>query len=195
MYSYGYNSSVALGVSIGYIVGGLAVCIILGIVTKKMNESKGYSGGFAWGFWLNLIGVIVVACKPDNRSYEPREYRPMYPNAVPQQKTWRCVCGQDNSDNLNYCTRCRRTRNEAMIESSQSDKIKCPHCGAMNKKTNTVCFACNKSMADEASTEAQHDSTSKNPIEMIKQLSDLHTQGIISDEEFDAKKAELLSKM
>ena len=54
--------------SLGYIVGGLIGCVIFGFITKYINNSKGYEGGFAWGFWLNLIGVIVVACKPDNRS-------------------------------------------------------------------------------------------------------------------------------
>ena len=53
--------------SLGYIVGGLIGCVIFGLITKYLNNIKGYEGGFAWGFWLNLIGVIVVACKPDNR--------------------------------------------------------------------------------------------------------------------------------
>ena len=38
--------------------------VICGFITKSMNESKGYEGGFAWGFWLNVIGIIVVAVRP-----------------------------------------------------------------------------------------------------------------------------------
>ena len=59
-----YSSSYA----IGYIVGGLISAVIFGLITKYINESKGYKGGFAWGFWLSIIGIIVVACKPDNRN-------------------------------------------------------------------------------------------------------------------------------
>jgi hypothetical protein len=32
-------------------------------------------------------------------------------------------------------------------------------------------------------------------IELIKKLSDLHSSGILTDEEFSSKKAELLSKI
>lgn len=53
--------------SIAYIIGVLIASCIFGFITKTMNENKGYQGGFAWGFWLTIIGVIVVACKPDNR--------------------------------------------------------------------------------------------------------------------------------
>ena len=58
-----------VGYGIGYIIGGVIVGIIFGCITKHINESKGYEGGFAWGFWLSFIGIIVVACKPDNRIY------------------------------------------------------------------------------------------------------------------------------
>lgn len=59
-------------------MGGFIVAVILGVVcgfiTKSMNESKGYEGGFAWGFWLNIIGIIVVAVRPyhKNVSSAPR---------------------------------------------------------------------------------------------------------------------------
>lgn len=179
----------------GYALGSLAVCVILGFVTKHINESKGYSGGFAWGFWLNLIGVIVVACKPDNRSYTQREYQPMYPQAQVQEKTWRCSnCGHENSDKLNYCLKCRSDRFVV-----QSKKITCPYCGASNNEKNTVCFACHKSLTEKndpkAGVSTQTTSSDKEPVALIKQLADLHSQGILTDEEFETKKTELLAKM
>lgn len=46
---------------IAYIVQGT----IFGFITKHVAESKGYDGGFAWGFWLGIIGLIVVGFKPN----------------------------------------------------------------------------------------------------------------------------------
>ncbi|MDE6426262.1 MAG: hypothetical protein K2K89_09040 [Ruminococcus sp.] len=48
-------------------VGVLIQALIWGFITKTILKNKGYKGGFAWGFLLGIIGVIVVACKPDNR--------------------------------------------------------------------------------------------------------------------------------
>lgn len=42
----------------------LVLGIICGFITKSMNESKGYDGGFLWGFLLTIIGIIVVAVRP-----------------------------------------------------------------------------------------------------------------------------------
>lgn len=53
----------------GYIVGGLVGCIVFGLICRAIVKSKGYEGsdnhGFAWGFWLGIIGLIVCACKPN----------------------------------------------------------------------------------------------------------------------------------
>ena len=43
-----------------YIILGL----ICGFVTKSMNEEKGYTGGFWWGFFLDILGIIVIAVRP-----------------------------------------------------------------------------------------------------------------------------------
>jgi len=50
---------------LGFIVWGL----IWGFATKSVNESKGYEGGFWLGFFLSFIGLIIVACKADNRQF------------------------------------------------------------------------------------------------------------------------------
>ena len=130
-----------------WFLGCIIQALIFGFITKHVAESKGYDTGFAWGFWLGLIGLIVVAVKPN---VERTPYRPMYPDAQQTQKrTWLCICGQSNSETLQYCTRCRRSRQEAKAE----EKKACPHCGAMNRKSNITCFACGKPM--NASAPAQ----------------------------------------
>ena len=190
--------------SVAYILGWFIHGLIFGCITKYINENKGYDGGFAWGFWLGVIGIIVVACKSDNRSYSQQEYKPMYPSAQITQRTWRCVCGQENAEGLVYCTRCRRSRTQASIESSK--KVECPYCGAMNKETNNKCFACGKSLTgkeekwvdtptQEITSDNEDSNNQNNQIKLIKQLAELHQNGILTDEEFNTKKAELLSKL
>ncbi len=49
----------------------LIVNIILGFITKKMNAAKGIPGGYWWGFFLGITGVIVVALRP----YNPEMYK------------------------------------------------------------------------------------------------------------------------
>lgn len=50
-------------VLIGYIING----IIFGSITRYISRSKGYENGFAWGFWLGIIGLLVVGFRPDQR--------------------------------------------------------------------------------------------------------------------------------
>lgn len=110
----------------------------------------------------------------------------------PPEKTWRCTsCGHENSEKLNYCLHCRTDRYAV------SYKIKCPHCGASNNRANSTCFACHKSLTEEPSkaASAQTAPTENEQLTLIKQLAELHTKGILTDEEFESKKAELLSKM
>ena len=40
--------------------------LICGFITKSMNEEKGYEGGFWWGFFLDILGIIVIAVRPYN---------------------------------------------------------------------------------------------------------------------------------
>lgn len=49
---------------------GLIGRIVLGIITRKINKSKGYDGGFGWGFGLGVIGIIVVAVRRRDSSQE-----------------------------------------------------------------------------------------------------------------------------
>ncbi len=37
----------------------------LGAITDSIAKKKGYKSGFAWGFFLSFIGLIIVACYPD----------------------------------------------------------------------------------------------------------------------------------
>jgi uncharacterized membrane protein YdcZ (DUF606 family) len=43
----------------------VALVLVFGFVTMSMGKSKGRSGSFWWGFFLGIIGVIVVATQKD----------------------------------------------------------------------------------------------------------------------------------
>jgi hypothetical protein len=57
-----------------YIIFALIVGIVFGFVCRAIVRNKGYDAadnhGFAWGFWLGIIGLIVCASKSEcNYSY------------------------------------------------------------------------------------------------------------------------------
>jgi hypothetical protein len=53
----------------GAIMESVIICILAGVgfgfITRYLAGKKGYSGGFAWGFFLGIIGLIVVAARPN----------------------------------------------------------------------------------------------------------------------------------
>ena len=50
--------------SVIYLITILVVQIVFGLITKKINNNRGREGGFWWGFFLGVIGIIVVAVRP-----------------------------------------------------------------------------------------------------------------------------------
>ena len=60
-----------------FLISILAGCIC-GSITDCIAKSKGYDAGFAWGFWLGVIGIIVVAVRPFNNLSEKSEERQIY---------------------------------------------------------------------------------------------------------------------
>jgi len=93
-----------------YMVNGL----VFGALTSYISRMKGYESGFAWGFWLGLIGLLVVGFRP-----------------------------------------------------------------AQNQK-------------DAADSDPAHQ---PDEMEKLAKLAKLHEQGVLSDEEFQQKKKELLAKI
>ncbi len=51
-----------------YIFVAIIQGLTWGFIAQVVSENKGYEDGFFWGFFLGIIGLIVVACKPDNNS-------------------------------------------------------------------------------------------------------------------------------
>ena len=47
-----------------YLIVWIIAAVVFGLVSKKINEDRGREGGFWWGFFLGVIGIIVVAVRP-----------------------------------------------------------------------------------------------------------------------------------
>lgn len=149
-YSEQLNSYMTTYFIIGVIVSVIMGCI-WGAVTAAINEHKGYDGGFAWGFFLGLIGVIVVASRAPYVRPQP-VYKPMTITSG-----WVCTCGRTHDNYVSSCV-CGNTKRDAL----------------QGKKTE------------------QNPESSK--INTLKEYKKLLDEGIITQEEFDQKKTEILSK-
>lgn len=172
-----------------YIVQGL----IFGLAAQHIAESKGYNTGFIWGFFLGVIGLVVVGLKPTivetyqpvNRSTNISVSSSTSSPSASSSGEWLCECGNQNAASLTYCTRCGR-------EKINTKKIACPHCGAKNKETNKVCFACGKSMTVLTATEPVQSIEMAN---LLEKLAELHQKGILTDEEFQQKKDDIIKRI
>ena len=81
---FGIEKAVETQFTVVYIIAavvGLIVAVVLGFVCRNIVKGKGYpdqlNHGFAWGFWLGLIGLVVCACK------QPYAQNNMYMNGQP----------------------------------------------------------------------------------------------------------------
>lgn len=183
-----------------YVIGG----IIFGLITSYLAHCKGYDGGFAWGFFLGAIGLMVVGFRPNlapdtstysenTRSIEPiASSDSRYPYQT-KPAGWMCECGARNPHSLDYCLSCRRPR------TAPEPIVDCSHCGAKNKMSNKTCFACGNVMSNEVVKPEKpgvvEPREPKRFSEILEELADLHSKGILTDEEYTTKKTEILKNL
>ena len=64
------NNSLNQQLTIFGIIGSIIVIImilaIFGMISWSISKGRGMKGGFWWGFFLNIIGIIVVAVRPND---------------------------------------------------------------------------------------------------------------------------------
>lgn len=95
-----------------WIIVSLICACFWGFITSLISESKGYDSGFWWGFWLGIIGLIVVAFKPTNYdSLKDEETDDI------EFDDWTCPnCRQLNDGFASECMRCELPRPEKTIK-------------------------------------------------------------------------------
>ena len=190
---YYYSSIFDISFYIILIVVNIIVACIFGAITKSINERKGYYGGFAWGFWLGWIGIIVVACRSD--CY----YTPTESIIVPKDKiatahrandpyvfsdgSWQCRCGRRNAGYVSTCA-CGINKHQlkAQIAAPQPQAVVTPAAPAPVATAQPVAATTGAPVDEE-----------KN-ILLLKEYKKLLDDGIITQEEFDAKKKSILSR-
>ena len=153
------------GIYFFYFLVYFAICGIFGLITKKINTDKGYDGGFGWGFWLGAIGIIVVACRQDNFYY----------------KALKESIARNSPSSVNDVS---------------TDGWKCS-CGRVHAGYVSSC-ACGQSKINMlqhanavSNAKADSNATTKN-LSAIREYKKLLDDGIITQEEYDAKKKQLL---
>ena len=156
--------------SAGIIVGFVIEGIICGWICESIASNRNMEGGFWWGFFLSIIGIIIVAVRPnDTPSYQSsgsNNAAISYDDMEKRQKEildnggWRCSCGHVNFNYQANCGACNKSRqeNSAISQPTLSS-------GTVEEKSN---------------------------IAKIREFKELLDEGIITQEEFDKKKKQLL---
>lgn len=126
-------------------------CTVMGIVTKEINEDRGFCGGFAWGCWLGVAGIIIVACRPSPLNYRCEKSEQEKQKEEHMEKRllddggWRCAfCGRVNADYVTTCV-CGKTPSESKVKENEAlvlehDYWKCTGCGRVNPPLVMTCF-------------------------------------------------------
>ena len=178
------------------IVGSIISSVFWGWATQKIIDNKGYdTNWFWWGFFFGLIAFIVACARPrkSSNNYSTPKYgyntslfsdKPTERSSSGTHRTnmqgngWRCTCGRVNAHYTGTCA-CGRTK-DGRNPAAEARKRRAEQEAAQKQK-------------EEQEAKVAQDETKKlNNLKMLKEYKDLLDSGIITQEEFDKKKAELL---
>lgn len=148
----------------------LIVSCLFGLATTRINENKGYYGGFWWGFFLGWLGVLIVLCKQDNtRSYyhESEADRALSAYAA-EKSTQRLV---------------------------REDDWQCPECRRINASYVTTCICGNPKnyKKEKPQTTLKEKSQTISKADEIEKFKKLLDAGAITEEEYDKEKRRILN--
>lgn len=169
------NKSMKVILMMGYIIAVIVWGCIWGFATNKVIENKNYDENwFIWGFLFGFIAFIVACTKPENTStYEmnysfteySKEKNARREKDILNENGWKCNrCGQVNQSYTGTCS--------CGLSKLDNDKL--------NKRS-------------EETPAKSNNTTENDNIEEIKKYKELLDSGIITQEEFEKKKKELLN--
>ena len=166
-----------IGAGWGWIIASLVECTIMGIITRSILKAKNRDGGFAWGFFLAGIGIIVCATKrsivyeePSRPAFSylgdvPEKKEPEPPKATaepPKKASWKCIkCSGENSLTSNFCSECGERRHYKWV---------CASCGKENAPEVKFCPECGNQQTEQQEIMPAKLSFDENFLEYIKTL-------------------------
>lgn len=164
-------------------LGIIIVGVICGLISKAITKSRRMSGGFWWGFFLWIIGIIIVAVRPNDAKKKEESI--------------------DDIPHIFFCPNCKKTYRGI----SGQDYDNCPNCGDFLLETTILRDVWQEYSADKkakmkrafadgkylrTSQYVNSSSTVIGGADEIKKYKELLDNGAITQEEFDAKKKQLL---
>lgn len=213
---------------IDFMVSLIGACIF-GAITKAINTKNGYEGGFWWGFFLGVIGIIVVALRqPYPTSYvssgnslyfpEKSAQTPIDKDAPVPEGGWRCICGRAHKPYVSSCA-CGRAKHSTLDATATSTRFlppqkptppahkpqgwSCP-CGREHPSYETSCI-CGKTKQEVLTANIHLPDSSPDLIseevpapaddpiiQSLRKYKSLLDDGVITQEDYDAKKKQLL---
>ena len=168
-----------------YFIAVIIISVICGVICTGISSSRGMEGGFWWGFWLWIIGIIVVAVRPNDSVIRSVEV-PTYSQVKKQEERilneggWKCECGTINPSYVSSCG-CGRNKREVLAMRKKENET---------RESTTVSSSWPEQKTDsEVIDSAQKANSSVEELRGFKVLLD---EGVITQEEFDAKKKQIL---
>lgn len=181
-----------------------------GFITSIVSSNKGYDGGFWWGFFLGFIGLIVVACRPENKESSYNDGTSQEFLCQKQKRTEEAVSETkkeldtsrekaawlgDNFDNgmlsgTDYARMSNYLKSSINTKEKNLGKLK-EQAEQLKKESETKEKEATEAKAKEEARENAESELLN--IQRLKAYKDLLDSGVISQEEFDKKKTELLN--
>lgn len=151
-----------------YLIGLIVQGIIWGVATNKVIENKGYSENwFWWGFFFGFLALIVACTKPQAQYY----------NSSSSSSSLFAASAEDKM----------KIQQQSLLEQGG---WKCNKCGNVNPSYTGTCNCGNLKASNQ--TKEKEDKRETANFQKMKSYKDLLDSGVITQEEFDAKKEQLL---
>ncbi len=111
--------------------------LVLGAITYAMNTNKGYRGGFQWGLFLGIFGIIAVACRPYEISYQCRMMAESLKISQPNM--------QSEIPQSSQAPQTSALSKLQSISSGTAATKRCDYCDAVMPANSSFCTKCGKS--------------------------------------------------
>jgi len=151
---------------------GIIQGAIFGFATQSVIDNKGYyENWFWWGFFFGLLAFVVACAKPQNIRHSPYRGGGLYQSAddlykkqVLNEGGWKCSCGKIQASYVSSCS-CGKSKQEILYPKPTKKQEETKPSAIANEIRNAAA---------------------------IKEYKELMDAGIITPEEFAAKKKQLL---